>query len=228
MFNLTKLNILIVDYTTHHPEVIGALLRMFSEHDVRLVLTSSFKTKFGDGPAFDPEITLVKPKKMATRAWLAQLAPIYADQDIVIFSTALRDPLLLATLKLHTRAKKIAFVHNTHYFTERFPIDRSNYSAVFGRALSELSSWRDFLAERWKFIKRAIKDGRSGTHFAAFAQHIDYFCFGSESLANYFSSLTGVNNALVLPTYGEPHAESLQRPAYDGVLRIAIVGHGES
>jgi hypothetical protein len=221
---VTGLSILIIDYTTHHPEVVNALRRIFADHNVRLALTSSFKTKFAGEFVLDADTTLIKPKKLATSAWLAQLAPIYAEQDLVIFSTALRDPLLLATLKLQTRAKKIAFVHNTHYFTERFPINRSNYSAVFCRALNTLPAWRHFLALRWKFIKREIKDLRAGTRFSAFAERIDYFCFGSEHLATYFSSLTGLENVLVLPTCNSPQLEALQWPIYGGVLRIAIVG----
>jgi hypothetical protein len=221
---LTKLNILIVDYTTHHPEVVDALCRTFADHAVRLVVTSSFQTKFFGDFAFDPASTMVMPKKLTIHKWLAQLAPVFAEQDVIIFSTALRDKLLLKTLKLSTRAKKVLFVHNTHYFTERFPIHSSSDKVIFDKPLTSLSAWREHSQQRFKHLKRVIRHTINGTRFKNMADNTDYFCFASEHLADYFSQLTSYKNVVVLPTYAASADERLPLPLYDSVLRIAIIG----
>lgn len=220
---MTKLNILIIDYTTHHPEVVATVCRLFSEHCVRLILTSSFLAKFPGQLTPDADIVLVKDKKEKGRAWLARLAPIFAAQDIIIVTTALRDPLLLATLQLETSAKKIAFIHNINYFTEHFPVDKATYSTVTGVPLSSLGAWFRFAMQRWKFIKREAKHRKNGTRFSAFAQAIDYFAFGSEHLAAHFQALTRQNNTVTIPLCNVPQTV-LPRPAFTGVLRIAIIG----
>jgi hypothetical protein len=217
-----KLKILIIDYTTHHPEVVAALRELFSDHDVRLAVTSSFAAKFGRDFRIGPDTALIMPKKMAINAWLALVAPVIAQQDIVIFSTALRSPLLLKTLKLPTRAKKVAFVHNTHYFTERFPIDKNNYDAVFGESLLSPRAWLHYLRLRFKFFKRSCKHAVNGTQFRNITPHIDYFCFGNENLAAYFTELTGFTNTVTLPT--SMAVNDLPRPPYADVLRIGVIG----
>jgi len=217
-----KKKILIIDYTTHHPELVNSLCTLFGEHHTSLVITSSFKQKFGDSFDAQPLTVVTKPKKMSDYDWLTQLAPLIEQQDIVIFSTGVKGPLLLKTLALPTPAKKVVFVHNTHYFTENFPLTANEYHAIVEPERTRLQSMAHFTSRKSDYFKKNVKRLLQKTGFAKIAALADAFCFGSEHLATYFTGLTGYTNVVILPT--NIKSGHLPQPAFDSTLRIAILG----
>lgn len=217
-----KKKILIIDYTTHHPELINSLCSLFSGHHTSLVVTSSFKRKFGDSLRDPPAQTLTKPRKIGPQEWLKQLAPLMEQQDIVIFATAMKSPLLMKTLALKTNAKKVVFVHNTHYFTEKFPLTPNEYRNIVEPESTRLKSMAHFTSRKTEYLKKNVKRLLQGTSFTKIASMTDAFCFGSEHLALYFTGLTGHTNVVTLPTIVQ--SGSLPKPAFDGTLKIAILG----
>jgi hypothetical protein len=217
-----KKKILLIDYTTHHPELVNSLCSLFSDHHVSLVVTSNFARKFGDGFRDPPAATLTMPRKQGQQEWFRQLAPLIEGQDIVIFTTAMKSPLLMKTLALPTNAKKVVFVHNTHYFTEKFPLTPNEYRNIVEPDSTRLKSIAHFTSRKTEYLKKNVKRLLQGTGFAKIASMTDAFCFGSEHLALYFTGLTGHTNVVTLPTIIQ--SGNLPQPAFDGTLKIAILG----
>lgn len=214
--------ILLIDYTSHHPEVVAALLRNFSGHQVRVVATASFLHKYGEQFNLSDKVILIKDKRISLSEWLRVITPVVRQQDVIIFSTTVRNRLLLATLRIDTSAKKVAIIHNSHYFLQKFPIGLKTYHRLINPMSSRLQSFIRFLPEKFKFFRRKIRHIFNRTTFKEFNSSIDYFCFGNEHLAAQFSFLTNNRNTVVLP-FSRSRCDD-ERPLYGDVLRAAIIG----
>lgn len=216
--------ILIVDYTTHHPEVIGALLTLFAAHRPQLAVTESFRTKYlapgGDAALAGAAQLLVKRKDDTERAWLERLAPVLAEQDVVIFATPLKSRLLARTLALRCGGRKILFLHNVNYFLERESLDLANFARL--RALPQWRAAPSWWLERRRMRRHARKLRREGADFAALNALADGYCFGSDTVADFFRERSGRADALLLPT--NAGAAPVASPPYRGRLHVAIVG----
>lgn len=218
--------ILIVDNTTHHPEVVAALLTLFRAHQVQLATTQRFHEKYlapGGDPAFvGAERVLIKGEG-SEREWLDALAAVYADQDVVIFSTPLKSRLLARTLGLPTRGRTVLFLHNVHYFLGIEPLDLRTYARLRAPrrpALAMLPAW---LLERMKFRRRQRRLRREHADFADLDPRVDFYCFGSDSVARHFCARAGRTRTTLLPT-NAGGAALPALPPYTGSLHIAIVG----
>lgn len=214
--------ILLIDYTAHHPEVIDALLRLFSGHAVTLIITESFERKYKADFAWDELTVLVKKKAVGNKEWLSDLEPLMQQQDVVIIATTLRRPLELATLRVITKAKKIAIVHNTYYFMQSHVASFRLYRRLRGEQFGFWKDCLDFLRQKIKYYRRRWRDILNSTSFSEFAKHIDFFAFGNECLALSFSKESGLKNVMALPIANA--RGDAPRPPYDGVLRAAIIG----
>jgi len=211
-----------MDYTTHHPELVKSLCSLFCEHQVSLVVTESFKRKFGDSFHTKPHTLVIKPKKIADQNWLTQLAPIFAQQDIIIFSTGIKSPLLTKSMALETAAKKVIFIHNTHYFVNKFALTASEYRTIVDPDSSRMKSMLHFTSKKTAQARKKIRLALQGCRFEKIAPLTDFFCFGSEHLARHFTALTGYSDVVTLPT--NTQSNDLAKPAVSGMLRIAILG----
>lgn len=220
--------ILIIDYTTHHPEVVGALLTLFKAHRVQLAVTDRFCRKYqAPGAAGnmlpDVEHTLIKDEGCSSREWLERLAPLIADQDVVIFSTPIKSPLLAQTLALPGSAKTVLFLHNVNYFLGQKPLDLSTFRRLRAPQRSLLQLLPAYLLERTRAWRREFRLRRQHADFAGLDRKVDFFCFGSDSVANYFQKQSGRTNTALLPT-NAGFASVAALPSYQGRLHIAIIG----
>jgi hypothetical protein len=216
--------ILIIDYTTHHPELNSALLEIFSDHHIHLISTASFEEKyFGSGDLARPHHYTAKPHKMDDQQWLVSITPLLRQQDIIIFSTGVKSSLLAATLRIDTAAKKVVYVHNVNYFIERERVDYAtvcemkNASAPHRYAL--LATYIRGKVHQYRKLRRLRK---SKADFAGMQPYIDCYCFANNNIAKYFSDITGIANTATLPTHSREFG--LSKPNYSGVLNIAILG----
>lgn len=215
--------ILIIDYTTHHPALVKSLCALFGEHQLSLVITASFKRKFGDNVDISLHKLLVKPKKIAESEWIAQLQPLVAAQDIVLFSTGVKSPLLAKSLALQTTAKKIIFVHNSHYFAEKFPLKASEYRRIVEPESSRIKSMLHFTSEKTALTRKKIRHTLQGCRFEKIAPMVDFFCFGNEHMSRHFAAFSGHGNVVTLPV--NTQINGLPKPQRAGALRIAILGN---
>lgn len=219
--------ILIVDYTTHHPEVVGALLTLFEAHKVRLAVTAGFQEKYlapgGNDTLTAAANPLVRGVDESDEAWLARLADVIRDHDIVLFATPIKGPLLARTLDLPTAARKVLFLHNVNYFLDLEPLDLATFARLRAPRRLPLLQWPTYQRERRKQLRKAAQLQRAQCDFADLDRKVDFYCFGSESVAHYFETRSGRTNTLLLPTnVGSRGAPAL--PAYGGHLHIAIIG----
>jgi hypothetical protein len=219
--------ILIVDYTTHHPEVVGALLTLFRTHRVQLAVTESFQKKYlapgGDG-AFDAVVDpLVRGAVEVDQAWLARLAEVIRDQDIVIFSTPVKGPLLARTLDLTTSARRVLFLHNVNYFLDLEPIGLATFASLRAPRRPRFTHWPAYLVEGLKQRRKAARLCREQATFAQLDRKVDFYCFGSDSVARYFEACSDRTDTVLLPTNAGV-ARAPEQPEYRGRLHVAIVG----
>lgn len=216
--------VLIVDYTTHHPEVVGALLTLFAAQRTQLAVTESFRAKYL-APGGDPALagagrTFVRRKDEPERRWLEQLAPVVADQDVVIFATPLKSRLLARTLALQG-GRKVLFLHNVNYFLGIESLDLATFARL--HALPAWRAWPAWWLQRRKARREARRQRRERADFAALRPLVDAWCFGSDSVAEYFRARSGANATLLLPTNARVATRSAC-PPYAGQLHVAIVG----
>lgn len=219
--------ILIVDYTTHHPEVVGALLTLFRAHRVRLAVTASFQKKYlapgGDdafGGVVDP---LVHGADEPDRTWLARLGEVMGEQDITIFSTPIKSPLLARTLDLPTAARKVLFLHNVNYFLDLELLDLATFARLCAPQLPRFAQWPMYQVERLKRRRKEARLRRARASFADLDRKVDFYCFGSDSVARYFEARTGRTDSLLLPTNAGA-SRAPDYPEYSGRLHVAIIG----
>jgi hypothetical protein len=218
--------ILIVDYTTHHPEVVAALMTLFQAQCVRLATTQRFHEKYL-APGGDPAFTIAKQVLVkgegSEREWLDTLGATYADQDVVIFSTPLKSRLLARTLALPTRGRTVLFLHNVHYFLGIEPLDLRTYARLRAPRRSPLAMLPAWLLERMKFRRRQRRLRREHADFSDLDPRVDFYCFGSDSVASHFRARSGHARTVLLPTNAGGAARPVL-PPYAGSLHIAIVG----
>ncbi len=219
--------ILIVDYTTHHPEVVGALLTLFRAHRVRLAVAASFQKKYlapGGDDAFAAVVDpLVRGADESDGAWLARLAEAMRDQDIAIFSTPIKSPLLARTLELPTSARKVLFLHNVNYFLDLEPIDLAAFARLRAPRRPLFAQWPAYLLERLKQRRKTARLRRARATFADLDRQVDFYCFGSDSVAGYFEARSGRTNTTLLPTNAGA-GRAPDRPPYREHLHVAIIG----
>lgn len=219
--------ILIIDYTTHHPEVVSALVEIFSRHRVQLAVTERFAKKFterGNSNLTAADV-LIKSERFSLREWLNRLAPLIAEQDIVIFSTPNKNYLLRQTLQLATAARKVLFVHNVNYFLEREVLDRATFMRLRGNAPA-VARQPSYARELFKHWRKQWRLWLQRANFAQLNRYVDCYCFANNGVENYFQRQSGRANTAILPTNARARTatELVACPPYRGSLNIAIVG----
>jgi hypothetical protein len=219
--------ILIVDYTTHHPEVVSALIELFKGHTLRLAITESFYNKYVvRGDHFNVEDLLVKKEKVSNRDWLQSLGELFLTQDIIIFSTPIKNRLLQQTLELDTSAREVLFLHNVNYFLGTDLLDFSTFVRLLHAGRPGFSSFIAFCKAMIKQRRKQLRLWMQGASFSELDRHIDFYCFGSNGVENYFRERSGRINTAILPTNIKRRSasETFEPPVYRGVLHLAIIG----
>ena len=219
--------ILIVDYTTHHPEVVSALIELFKGHDIRLAATERFAKKYLASDAnFAIADMLIKKEKASMREWLTLLAPLFSEQDIVIFSTPIKNQLLEQTLQLSTRGKKVLFLHNVNYFLGCDVLDFATFARLRNAAQPSSAQLLEYFRERVKYWRKQLRLWMQGASFVKLDRLVDFYCFGSDGVAAYFRERSGHANTAILPTNVKQvsKANPLLPPAYRDTLHVAIIG----
>ena len=219
--------ILIIDYTTHHPEVIGALATLFRAQRVQLAVTARFREKYlapgGDAALVAAIEPLVRGTDESDRSWLQRLGGVIGDQDIAIFSTPIKSPLLARTLELPTTARKVLFLHNVNYFLDLERLDLATFARLRAPGRPALGQLPRFALERLRQARKRRRQQRAGAAFADLNRHVDFYCAGSDSISRYFQQRSGQDNAVLLPTNAGA-ATPPDFPSYEGRLHVAIVG----